>query len=57
MTTLTPVLVRKERLSVPEVLELFESLLNYREFISVLPPVRAKGGEVYLYRNEERPGK
>ena len=55
MNPAQPVIVRSERLSVPEVIELLES--SDSEILCDLPPVKAKGGEVYIYRNEQHPGK
>lgn len=54
MNPAQPVIVRSDRLSVPEVIELLESSDSE---ICDLPPVKAKGGEVYIYRNEQHPGK
>ena len=45
MNPAQPVSVRSERLSVPEVVELLESISDLQIFCD-LPPVRAKGGEV-----------
>ena len=46
MNPAQPVIVRSERLSVPEVVKLLESISDLQIFCD-LPPVRAKGGEVW----------
>ena len=51
-----PVFVRNERFSVPELLELVDNISSFEDYLSGLPPVRAKGGEVYIYKNEQNPG-
>ena len=54
MNPAQPVIVRSGRLSVPEVVELLESISDLQIFCD-LPPVRAKGGEVHVYINEQHP--
>ena len=48
--------MRNERFSVPELMELLDNMSSFEDVISGLPPVRAKGGEVYIYKNEQKPG-
>ena len=38
-----------------EVAEPLNSISDHQNFCDLLP-VRAKGGEVYIYRNEQHPG-
>ena len=54
MNPAQPVIVRSDRLSVSEVIGLLESSDSE---ICDLPPGKAKGGEVYIYRNDKHPGK
>lgn len=56
MNAARPVLWRQERFSVSEVVELLDNIREYKEFHCGLPPVRARGGEVYLYNNAQHPG-
>ena len=51
-----PVFVKNERFSVPELLELLDNIGRFQDFLCGLPPVKAKGGEVYIYKNEQNPG-
>ena len=50
-----PVFWKKERFSVSELVRLLENIRDYHEFYCGLSPVRAKGGEVYLYKNDQHP--
>jgi hypothetical protein len=41
---------------VAEFLEFLDGISEYSEHYCTLPPVGAKGGEVYIYKNEQKPG-
>ena len=36
-------------------MQLLENITDYHEFFCGLSPVLAKGGEVYLYKNDQNP--
>ena len=43
------------RFSVAILVQLLKNITDYHEFFCGLSPVRAKGGEVYLYKNDQHP--
>ena len=56
MDPVSPGFRRKERFSVAERMQLLENITDYHEFYCGLSPVQAKGGEVYLCKNDQHPG-